>query len=236
VIQLEYLKRLARKLGLWPYLMEISLWPLKPFFKYTAMRFPTFSSDIHSSIIPHSDYFRQATLGLAIQRVLSESVEGSFAEVGVYRGDVSKFVHKLAPNRPYYLFDTFEGFPKEDLEENSLEDNRFRDTSVEIVLRNIGDQDNINIRKGYVPATLKGLEDEKFAFVLLDLDLYKPTLRSLEFFYPRVSKGGYLFIHDYNSPESNWACNRAVNEFMKDKSEKVIEIADKMGTVMFRKL
>jgi len=200
------------------------------------MRFPTFSSDIHSSIIPTRDYFRYATLGLAIQRVLSENVGGSFAEVGVYRGDVSKFVHQLAPNRTYYLFDTFEGFPKEDLEGKVLEDARFRNTSVEIVLSNIGNQDNINIRKGYVPATLEGLEDEKFAFVLLDLDLYKPTIRSLEFFYPRVSKGGYLFVHDYNSPESNWACNRAVNEFMKDKLERVVEIADMNGTVMFRKL
>lgn len=38
-----------------------------------------------------------------------------------------------------------------------------------------------------------------------------------------------------NNPESNWACNRAVNEFMHGKPEKIIEIADEWGTVLFRK-
>ena len=45
------------------------------------------------------------------------------------------------------------------------------------------------VRQGYVPETLNGLEDERFAFVLLDLDLYKPTLASLEFFYGRIHPG-----------------------------------------------
>ena len=38
---------------------------------------------------------------------------------------------------------------------------------------------------------------EKFAFVSLDTDLYKPTLAGLEFFWPRMSKGGFIFIHDF---------------------------------------
>ena len=42
--------------------------------------------------------------------------------------------------------------------------------------------------------------DEKFAFVSLDLDLYKPTFEGLRFFYPKMIKGGCVLIHDYFTP------------------------------------
>ncbi|MBI2954275.1 MAG: methyltransferase, partial [Chloroflexi bacterium] len=66
--------------------------------------------------------------------------------------------------------------------------------------------------------------------------LFKPTLAGLHFFYPRMNPGGYIFAHDYNSPESGWAVSRAVNEFMADKAEKLIELPDKWGSIVVRKL
>jgi O-methyltransferase len=203
--------------------------------KDSLMQLPTFSVEIHNRIIPRDDYFRYATLGLAVQRILTDDIMGSFAEVGVYRGHMSAFIHALAPERKYYLFDTFEGFPIEDVEFAGHSD-MFKDTSVELVLKNIGNTENIVIRKGYIPDTLAGLEDEQFAFALLDLDLYIPTKRSLEFFYPRLVSGGYLAVHDYNNPPNpSILVNRAVNEFMHDKPERIIEIADKWGSVVLRK-
>jgi O-methyltransferase len=80
------------------------------------------------------------------------------------------------------------------------------------------------------------LEHEVFAFDMLDVDLFNPTISGLGFFYDRVNSGGYIFIHDYNSPESDWAVLRATNEFMKDKPEKMIEIPDMGGSVIFRKM
>ena len=68
------------------------------------------------------------------------------------------------------------------------------------------------------------------------MDLYKPTLEGLNFFYPKISRGGYLFVHDYNSSESNYAVSREVKEFMQDKPELIIKIPDVWGTVMFRKI
>ena len=70
---------------------------------------------------------------------------------------------------------------------------------------------------------------------MLDADLYKPTRAGLEFFYPRMSKGGYIFLHDYTSSESNYAVSRAADEFLADKPEKIIEIPDTWGTALFRK-
>ena len=154
---------------------------------------------------------------------------------GCLSGWVSRFIHRVAPKRPYYLFDTFAGFPQGDLDAGVGEDLRFRDTSLEVVLRNIGDTTNIEPRPGRVPETFVGLEGERFALVLLDMDLHRPTLSALAFFYPRLSPGAYLMVHDYHNPESNWGCKRAVDEFMADKPEGMVELADMWGSGVFRR-
>jgi O-methyltransferase len=204
--------------------------------RHRAMRYPTFAADLHDRMIPHTQYVRFASVGLALQRIREESIPGFLAEVGVFQGEMSKFIHTVLPDRPLYLFDTFEGFPERHLEPDQRSETRFRGTSVEQVLETIGTTDNIVVRKGIVPDTLAGLEQERFAFVLLDLDLYQPTLESLDFFYPRLSRGAYLMVHDYNSPESNWACKRALDAFLRGRAETVIDVPDVAGTAMFRKV
>ena len=229
---MDSVRSILRKI---PFATRLRKFAMKRLLTGRSMKFPTFDDLTHESTKGTLDYFRFVTLGLAIQRVLSEDVEGNFAEVGVYRGDMSEFISRLAPSRSFFLFDSFDGFPEEDLELGKKHDRRFRDTSVEFVLRRLHPESRTQIRKGHVPETLRGLEVERFAFVLIDLDLYEPTRASLEFFYPRMSSGGYIILHDYNSPESNWACKRAMDGFLQDKPEHLVEIGDIWGTVMFRK-
>ena len=202
---------------------------------FGAMEFPTFDPAVQRAALATGDYARYASLALAIRRIEEEKIPGAFAEVGVYRGATSRFLLSCAPGRTLYLFDTFEGFPLEDREPENREDPRFRDTSSEAVRRALGAGDNVVIRKGRFPGTAVGLEGERFAFVLLDLDVFDPTLAGLEFFYPRLAPGAYLFVHDYNSPESNQACRRAVTKFMAGKPEKLVELPDVWGSVVIRK-
>jgi O-methyltransferase len=208
---------------------------LRPLLRGRRMRHSPFDEDTHRQMAADYDYYRLATLALAVKRVESEAIPGSFAEVGVWRGDTSRLIHGLAPDRRYYLFDTFEGFPESDLEPGWGEDKRFRDTGVDRVLDRVGRSPNVVAKPGYVPATFDGLEHERFAFVLLDLDLYDPTVASLEFFYPRLEPGAFLFVHDYNNVESNWACKRALDSFLAGKGERVVETADVWGSALFRK-
>jgi O-methyltransferase len=199
-----------------------------------CMQVPPFDRAAHEDIVAYRDYHRYATIAMALARIDAEGVPGALAEAGVYQGWASRFIHRLAPRRRYYLFDTFTGFPPGDLEPG-VADTRFRDTSLAAVLRNIGDTTNVEPRPGRVPETFAGLEGERFAFVLLDMDLHRPTLSALAFFYPRLSPGGYLMVHDYHNPESDWGCKRAVDEFMTGKPEGMVEIADMWGSVMFRR-
>ncbi len=180
------------------------------------------------------DPVRYGSISLALERLREEGIEGAMAEVGVWRGHTSKLIRALEPTKKFYLFDTFKGFSPKDLPQGSG-DCRFSDTSVEIVKKNVGSLKGVTIIPGYFPESAKSLEKERFSFVMLDVDLFAPTLAGLEYFYPRMSSGGYIFIHDYNSPESNWAVSKATNEFMRDKEEKLIEIPDVGGSVVIRK-
>ena len=198
------------------------------------MGYPPYSVEVAERIEQYHDDVRYASLALAIARLENDGVAGDFAEIGVYRGVTSSFIHRQAPDRTLYLFDTFEGFPEQDLE--GEKDQRFKDTSQQGVEALIGDTRNIVFRKGYFPETAAGLEDKRFSLIMLDVDLYLPSLEVFRFFYPRMTRGGYFFMHDFNSPEANRGISRAAFEFLADKQEMLVEIPDFHGTAMFRKL
>jgi O-methyltransferase len=91
-------------------------------------------------------------------------------------------------------------------------------------------------RAGFFPETAAGLEDERFSLVMLDCDLYQSALAGLRFFYPKLTEGGFFFLHDYNSSESEHAIMRAASEFLEDKPELLFEIPDQWGSAVFRKI
>jgi O-methyltransferase len=150
------------------------------------------------------------------QLISDLKIKGSVAELGVDKGNFSREINALFPDRTLYLFDTFEGFSDKDLEMESAVMNSFNfywNKSVELVLNKMPNPQNCIIKKGYFPETASGLEDN-FAFVSLDCDLYLPMLAGLKYFYPRMSRKGIIFVHDYLSPLFGESVKRAVFEFM----------------------
>ncbi len=148
---------------------------------------------------------RSATLHFMAKRLEECRTAGAIAELGVYKGDTAWKLNALFPQRTLYLFDTFQGFDTRDI---SVEESRsfskaatgdFSDTSEETVLSRLPFPEKAVIRKGFFPDTADGLEKEHFALVSLDADLYAPILAGLEFFYPRLSPGGMILLHDYNN-------------------------------------
>jgi len=53
---------------------------------------------------------------------------------------------------------------------------------------------------------------------------------------PRLSSGAYLFMYDYEDAESDWACKRAMDEFLRDKPERLIELGDVWGSALIRRV
>ena len=190
------------------------------------------------NIPPVTNYIRISTLELVAQEIYENNVAGSVAELGVYKGQFAKYINKLFSDRTFYLFDTFEGFDDKDVkievnQKFSTGNQDFSDTSVENVLNKMDHREKCVVKKGWFPESLGGLEDS-FCFVSLDADLYKPIYDGLEYFYPRLSKGGYIFIHDYNNSGYEGA-KTAVREFCRKNNIGYVPMSDSWGSVIIAK-
>ncbi|MBA2132310.1 TylF/MycF/NovP-related O-methyltransferase [Capillibacterium thermochitinicola] len=191
-------------------------------------------------LIKGIDYVRVSTVELIAREVRERKIEGAIAELGVYKGDFSKLINDLFPDRIFYIFDTFEGFSQKDVEiEKSRNFSQAKaghlgDTSVEIVVDKLSHKKNVVIKKGYFPQSATDLADELFSFVSIDVDLYKPTYEGLHFFYPRLSKGGYLLIHDYNNAYYS-GVKEAVKQFWRETGINYIPLSDYLGSAVFIK-
>ena len=144
-----------------------------------------------------NDYVRLTTLELLCRRL--KNIPGAAAELGVYRGFFARCVNQLLPERTLYLFDSFEGFAKDTCASESFQA-AHRNTAMDKVLSIMPHPEKITLKPGFFPESLEGLE-ERFCLVSLDVDFYQATLDGLEYFWPRLEKGGYLLLHDWGSPK-----------------------------------
>lgn len=181
-----------------------------------AQNFPVFSTRRNvARFLAHYELFKQI-----------HSLPGSIVDLGIYRGastftwaklceifcptDVLKFV---------YAFDTFAGFPAVAAEDGGSNASLDRVTGgynggsqIEETLRqvqlatkldkHIRDVDRVELIKGDVIETIPSFvkskgEGLKVCLLNLDLDLYEGTLCALEYFYPRMVRGGIIVLDEY---------------------------------------
>jgi O-methyltransferase len=184
------------------------------------------------------DYIRLATLELASYEIKKKKLTGNVAELGVYKGKFAKYINQYFPDRKLYLFDTFRGFDKRDIEREkskqfSLAEQDFSDTSLEVVLGQMPFPNNCIPVKGFFPDSASRIEDV-FVFVSLDADLFEPIYQGLLFFYPRLREGGYIFVHDFNNDAYKGA-REAVERFCSEQKINFLALPDLGGSAILMK-
>jgi hypothetical protein len=148
------------------------------------------------------------------------------AEAGVYRGGSAKLLCRIKGDCPLYLFDTFEGMPEVDAGSDGVfSAGDFGDTSGDEVAAYLAGFPNVHIIKGVFPDSVSGLDPERltYRFVHLDLDICDSTTRALEFFYPRMARGGVIMSHDYTRLTAP-GVRRAFDDFFKDRPETIVPL------------
>jgi len=185
-----------------------------------------------------ADNIRLQTLELCAYEIQSKNVPGNIAELGVYRGDFAIKLNESFPDRKLFLFDTFSGFTenhsKFDIQQCYSEASQnFSNTSAEFVLGRMKYPENCIIKQGEFPASAQSV-NEQFALVSIDVDLYQAIEAGLNFFFPRLSRGGYILVHDFNNHD--WRGVRpAVVKFCEDNGLTYVPVADAYGSVVIAK-
>ena len=140
-------------------------------------------------------------------------MKGDVLECGVFKGfssllliELEKLLNNHVINN-YFLVDSFEGLSEILEEDKPKNKNVFRNqqgnlkANFEDVEKCFFEYQNVNILKGWIPNIFNVLdENNKYKFIHIDVDLYQPTLDTLNFFYDKVVEGGIIITDDYETP------------------------------------
>ena len=171
----------------------------------------------------------------ATRHVARHNIPGAIVECGVWRGGACMAamlaLQQLgAPERDFYLYDTFAGmnaptehdrthhgktaadqFEQERLDENSSNWCRCELSAVRSNVETVGyNPDRVHYVKGVVEDTIPATIPDQIAVLRLDTDWYVSTRHELEHLFPRLERGGTLLIDDYG----HWdGVRQAVDEY-----------------------
>lgn len=167
----------------------------------------------HAELIPIAGlHWNLSTVLWAVKR--AERLDGDFMELGVFRGHTTLFTAEYVGfadwPRKWFLYDTFDGVPEDQLDEGWGERNEraYKDTfSHEEVAERFRPFPNIVLTKGRVPEILDEICPERIAFLHMDLNNSQAEIAALERLYERIVPGGVIVFDDYG-----WAAARTQYE------------------------
>lgn len=172
-----------------------------------------------TAVSPWKTFARiQGAANLARYFLYSLDLEGARAECGVFQGFSALFACRAAALKAgryggegLHLIDSFEGFPQPQPEDfipiRGGNETKYAPAfvagdaavSFEQVRSVFRAFPGVQFHRGFIPEVLAQLPETSWAFVHIDVDLHDPTLASLDYFYPRMVKGGVIVCDDYGS-------------------------------------
>ncbi len=175
-----------------------------------------------------------------------QQVEGAIVECGVGWGHsllaLAIALRALGQDRSIFGFDSFDGFPDpspEDLPGKARRGHyKTNQESVIEFLINSGlppkyISSHVSLVPGFFSDSLHKKDTGIIAFLHLDVDIYTSYKETLEFFYPRVSKGGIIAFDEYQSTTKYPGARKAIDEFFLGRREKICRspMVDRFYTV-----
>lgn len=86
------------------------------------------------------------------------------------------------------------------------------------VKQNLAAFDFIRTHKGWIPEPFKALQDARFCYAHIDVDLYEPTRDSIHFIWERLNPKGVVLFDDYGTRIFPGA-RVAIDEFFKGRKD-----------------
>jgi len=130
--------------------------------------------------------------------------QGDLLEVGVWRGGTGALIAaqsaQRCPSAKVFLCDTFTGVVKTGSQDTTYKDGMHADTSPKIVKQLLAKcaLDNAIVLQGIFPEqTANQLENHRFRFCHIDVDVYQSSKDICEWVWPRLVAGGVVLFDDY---------------------------------------
>jgi Macrocin-O-methyltransferase (TylF) len=164
---------------------------------------------------------------------------GEFVECGVDRGGSAMCVieHLKAQafmGRTFYLFDTFQGLVRDQMQPDEIALNKFGDDRYPPVLdevkKNFARFDFVRVVPGPIPNTLDQFEGKQVAYLHIDMNVAYPERAAFEFFWPRLATGAPVVFDDYGFPARK-AQKRAIDEAAAALGTKIMLLPTGQGLV-----
>jgi len=163
----------------------------------------------------------------------ANDVEGDIVECGVGDGQTLSYIlfnltyNEKHFNRRYIGFDSFEGFPEPNNEDNSTRNPKkgeWNHTDEEFVISNLNylgfkdkHYEKIKFIKGFFERTFQQEKDNvtKISLLHIDCDLYSSTKFSLETWFDKLEKNGIIVFDEYlNSATKFPGAVKAIDDFL----------------------
>jgi len=167
----------------------------------------------------------------------AKNLEGDFVECGVYLGcnvisDIAYIDFENLKDRKFYLFDTFCGLDEEfcTKEEYEIRKNSYPDT-FERVKKTFKSYKNVILVKGPIPKTLEDVDIRKVAYLSIDMNCVLPEIKALEFFWPKLVKGGVIVLDDYGW-KGHEQQKKAEDEFATSVGVKILSLPTGQGLII----
>jgi hypothetical protein len=134
------------------------------------------------------------------------TIEGDFVECGVHTGLMSmavcKFLDFDRTGRKFYLFDTYEGIPLEQLDprERPLAESHnktYYTSAYERAKRNFSPYQNAVLVQGLLPDTLDQVNIDKIAYLSMDLNQVYAEKVVIERLWDKLTPGAMVLLDDY---------------------------------------
>lgn len=168
-------------------------------------------------------------------------LEGDFVECGVNTGIMSRAViHYVDFNKTgktFWLTDTFRGIPEEQFSPNEkkiglLGHNQeyYTEDIVEKVKKTF-EGFNVQIIQGKVPDTLPEIKAEKVSYLSIDMNITKPEIDAINYFWDKLVFGGIVILDDYGF-FLHQEQKHFFDKFAKEKGTSILSLPTGQGMIL----
>lgn len=171
-------------------------------------------------------------------------LNGDFIDCGVHTGILSGAAmtwlnFDKMTNKTYYLLDTFEGIPLDQISEKEFANgvanmNRkynFGDKTYLDIKEKFKKFTNCKIIKGKVPDTLTKVDSENFAYVSIDMNVTAAEIAAAEYLWPKIIPGGIMLLDDYGW-ESHYLQKIAFDDFASKRGIEILSLPTGQAILM----